>query len=216
MDSDTCELLLVDGRTDLVSLLYSHLARRQGFRVERLQTPGEAVSRLSSHQLDLILSNDDTPEGQKHQRLATLQGILLVQVKNERKTSRKSHFILLPNDIIVLEDADQRVVFSIPELSREGQEGRNVGTSFVLGDAAHMLERSRQITLNSFVGQARAFRTVTDLRNKEGIKNFGQLDGAFVVTGDGLIEAPGRPFLVEEITLEIPPGKAPGIPRWQR
>ncbi len=526
MNSDTCELLLVDDRTDLITLLYSQLARRKGFRVERLQTSGEAVSRLSAHRYDLILSNDVTQDGKKLRRLAAQQGIPLVQVKNERKSSRKSHFTLLPEDVIVLEDDDQRVEFPVPdaqsirevlrriaqsfeqmarpnlemeqfpacyghpyemllaapipmgiiregvvawaneelahalgysrptiqgtslsshfsdpadyrrfiagagpernrpgwgrdvalltrrdgrsvpfrlkkcdvqletkeaaciliaedlsrelqregmireyeermiaqeirhqqvlqsmgalvvrtdtegiitwlnspaealfgislaeaegkpfvgtliapedasardlaamisdcschpeeyeiraifhrtgsghevcvawkivgitgadgknagvlcvgeditdyreteargirtdpwksrllagtdirgevfdavfhiaiEISREGREGRKVGTSFVLGDAGTVLERSRQLTLNSFAGQGRALRTVTDLRNKECIKNFAQLDGAFVVTGDGLIEAAGRQFLVGEVTVAIPPG----------
>jgi diadenylate cyclase len=526
MNSDTCELLLVDDRTDLITLLYSQLARRKGFRVERLQTSGEAVSRLSAHRYDLILSNDVTQDGKKLRRLAALQGIPLVQVKNERNSSRKSHFTLLPEDVIVLEDDDQRVEFPVPdaqsirevlrriaqsfeqmarpnqemdqfqasygspyevllaapmpmgivregvvawaneelahalgysrstlqgtrlsshfsdpaeyrrfragggherkrpgwsrdvvllarrdgrpvpfrlkkcdvqretneaaciliaedlsrelqaeemireyeermtaqeirhqqvlqsmgalvvrtdtdgtiawlnsqaealfgltaleaegkpfvgtlvspedasardlaamisdcschpeeyeiraifhrtgaghevcvawkivgimgaegktagvlcvgeditdyreteargirtdpwksrllagtdiceevfdavfhiaiEISREGREGRKVGTSFVLGDAGKVLERSRQLTLNSFAGQGRALRTVTDPQNKECIKNFAQLDGAFVVTGDGLIEAAGRQFLVGEVTVAIPPG----------
>jgi diadenylate cyclase len=526
MNSDTCELLLVDDRTDLITLLYSQLARRKGFRVERLQTSGEAVSRLSAHRYDLILSNDVTQDGKKLRRLAALQGIPLVQVKNERKSSRKSHFTLLPEDVIVLEDDDQRVEFPVPdaqsirevlrriaqsfeqmarpnqkmdqfqasygspyevllaapvpmgiirggvvawaneelahalgysrstlegtrlsshfsdpaeyrrfmagggqerkrpgwgrdvvllvrrdgrpvpfrlkkcdvqletketaciliaddlsrelqaeelirefeermiaqevrhqqvlqsmgalvvrtdtegtitwlnsqaealfgiseaeaegkpfvgtlvapedasardlaamisdcschpeeyevraifhrtgagrevcvawkivgitgaegknagvlcvgeditdyreaeaggirtdpwksrllagtdirgevfdavfhiaiEISREGREGKKVGTSFVLGDSGKVLERSRQLTLNSFAGQDRALRTVTDLRNKECIKNFAQLDGAFVVTGDGLIEAAGRQFLVGEVTVAIPSG----------
>ena len=58
------------------------------------------------------------------------------------------------------------------EISREGREGKKVGTSFVLGDSGKVMERSRQLTLNSFAGQDRALRAVTDLRNKECIKNF--------------------------------------------
>ena len=92
------------------------------------------------------------------------------------------------------------------ELSREGREGRKVGTSFVIGDSEAVMTRSKQLTLNSFEGQEMESRMVTNPYNKECIKNFAQLDGAFVVRGDGFVEASGRQFLVENVKIHLPPG----------
>ena len=47
---------------------------------------------------------------------------------------------------------------------------------------------------------------VTNPHNKECIKNFAQLDGGFVIRGDGFIEASGRRFLTEDVPVSLPPG----------
>ena len=48
------------------------------------------------------------------------------------------------------------------EISREGREGHAVGTSFVIGDTRNVMEHSRPCTINSFEGQSREKRQITN------------------------------------------------------
>jgi DNA integrity scanning protein DisA with diadenylate cyclase activity len=49
-------------------------------------------------------------------------------------------------------------------------------------------------------------RIVTNPDLKENIKEFAQLDGAFVVRGDGFIEASGRYITVDTSGVDLPKG----------
>ncbi len=92
------------------------------------------------------------------------------------------------------------------EISREGREGHPVGTSFVLGDTDAVMSHSRACTINSFAGQERENRLITNPDLAEIIKGLAMLDGAFVIREDGLIEASGRHFIIDNLTLKIPEG----------
>lgn len=78
------------------------------------------------------------------------------------------------------------------EIAREGREGRPIGALFVLGDHEKVLQRSHQMVLNPFKGYPETERNLLDPTLKETIKEFAALDGAFVIRGDGIIEAAGR------------------------
>jgi len=92
------------------------------------------------------------------------------------------------------------------EISREGREGHVVGTSFVIGDTQKVMEHSRPCTINSFEGQSREKRQITNPENAEVIKGLAQMDGAFVIREDGYIEASGRHFIIDNLVLKIPDG----------
>ena len=92
------------------------------------------------------------------------------------------------------------------EISREGREGHVVGTSFVIGDTPGVMEHSRPCTINSFEGQSREKRQVTNPENAEVIKGLAQMDGAFVIREDGYIEASGRHFIIDNLPLKISNG----------
>jgi len=68
------------------------------------------------------------------------------------------------------------------------------------------LQHSRQFVLNPFYGHCREERQITDGRLLGNIKEFAQLDGAFIVTGDGIVEAAGRYITVETSHVDIPEG----------
>jgi PAS domain S-box-containing protein len=112
----------------------------------------------------------------------------------------------------VVADTDVRdevfdTVFHIcTEISIEGREGKSVGTTFLIGDTKNVLAKSRQIMLNAFEGHQPEQRMVTNPDLKENIKEFAQLDGAFVVTGDGFIEASGRYITVDSSSVTLPKG----------
>jgi len=113
---------------------------------------------------------------------------------------------------VVIADTDIReeifdTVFHIStEISLEGREGKAVGTTFLIGDAKNVLAKSRQIMLNAFEGHKPESRMVTNPDLKENIKEFAQLDGAFVITGDGFIEASGRYITVDTSRVTLPKG----------
>ncbi|MDD1670305.1 MAG: diadenylate cyclase [Methanomicrobiales archaeon] len=98
-------------------------------------------------------------------------------------------------------------VFSLAvEISREGREGKPVGTAFVVGDDAAVMERSRQLILNPFEGHGEDERTITNPGIKENVKGFALLDGVFVISGDGIIESAGRYLTIDTSTVQIPMG----------
>ncbi len=91
------------------------------------------------------------------------------------------------------------------ELSVEGREGMAVGAIFVVGDSRRVLRHSHQMIPNPFKGHK---VNVLERESKEIIKEFAQLDGAFVIRDDGRIVAAGRYLEVEPkvIDLMLPPG----------
>jgi DNA integrity scanning protein DisA with diadenylate cyclase activity len=99
-----------------------------------------------------------------------------------------------------------KVLIIAEEIGEEGREGNSVGTAFVIGDAKQVLEKSRQINLNPYEGHKPESRMVTNPNQKESIKEFAQMDGAFVITGDGFIEAAGRYITVETSDVALPKG----------
>jgi len=92
------------------------------------------------------------------------------------------------------------------EISREGREGKPVGTTFVLGDTQNVLARSRQLILNPFQGHPRDACLITSPGLRETIKELAQLDGAFVVGGDGVVWAGGRYITIDTSTASVPKG----------
>jgi DNA integrity scanning protein DisA with diadenylate cyclase activity len=113
-------------------------------------------------------------------------------------------------ELLVESDIDLRVfeaVFTIAvEISREGREGRPVGTAFIVGDAPEVLARSRQLILNPFEGHPREARMIENPDLRENIKEFAMLDGAFVISGSGIIEAAGRYITIDTSKVRIPKG----------
>lgn len=114
-------------------------------------------------------------------------------------------------DIVVTDtdvaDSVFDAVFHIcTEISIEGREGKAVGTTFLIGDVKKVLEKSRQIILNPFEGHPPDSRIITNPGLKENIKALAQLDGAFVITGDGFVESVGRYITVDSSSVTLPPG----------
>ncbi|MCX6691819.1 MAG: diadenylate cyclase, partial [Methanoregula sp.] len=110
------------------------------------------------------------------------------------------------SDTDIREDVFDAVFHICTEISVEGREGKAVGTTFLVGDADNVMSKSRQIMLNSFEGHPPEMRVVTNPDLKENIKEFAQLDGAFVVTGDGCITASGRYITVDTSGVTLPKG----------
>lgn len=89
------------------------------------------------------------------------------------------------------------------ELGREGRGGGLIGTAFLLGDSEKVMELSRQLILNPFEGQAIGERLITNPEMSETIKEMAQLDGAFVINSEGIIQAAGRYLNVDASKTNI-------------
>jgi len=107
-------------------------------------------------------------------------------------------------------DVDPKVVDAVirvaMEIAREGREGQAVGTSFVVGDTEIVMNHSRQFVLNPFHGHKEEKRKITDAGIRGNIKEFAQLDGAFIVTGNGIVEAAGRYLTADMSQVKVPEG----------
>jgi len=100
----------------------------------------------------------------------------------------------------------EAVIRVASEISREGREGKPVGTAFIIGDLEGVLSHSTQFILNPFKGHKVEERRITDVNLSENIKEFAQLDGAFVISGEGIVEAAGRYVTVDTSGVSIPMG----------
>jgi len=89
-------------------------------------------------------------------------------------------------------DTLKLVVDLAVEIGREGREAKPVGTMFVVGDSRNVLAASRPAGFDPVRGYNRKERNLDDRRVREGIKEIAQMDGAFVVSADGTIEASCR------------------------
>jgi DNA integrity scanning protein DisA with diadenylate cyclase activity len=86
------------------------------------------------------------------------------------------------------------------DISREGREGRPVGTTFVIGNYEKAVKYCRQMVINPFRGYREEEKNVLDPSLGETLKEFSTIDGAFIIRGDGVIMSAGT-FLRPEKTI---------------
>ncbi|MBY0588012.1 diadenylate cyclase [bacterium] len=112
------------------------------------------------------------------------------------KVGDDSEFFLTDEQHPLPPDVDpsvfERVLSIASELAVEGRESRSVGALFVLGDSDAVLDKSRQLIINPFHGYPEADRNILTGSLDETIKEFANIDGAFIVRGDGVVLAAGR------------------------
>lgn len=92
------------------------------------------------------------------------------------------------------------------EIAREGREGRKVGTMFVVGDAEAVLSHSRPLVLDPLLGHPAEVKHVDDPGFRETVKELAQLDGAFVVSSDGVAISAARYLDVSSEGIVLPLG----------
>lgn len=92
------------------------------------------------------------------------------------------------------------------EISYEGREGHPIGTAFIIGDTSKVMACSRQLILNPFEGHSREKRMITDPETHDDIKEFAQLDGVFIVSSDGVVEAAGRYITIDTGIIKMQRG----------
>ncbi|MEM1063550.1 MAG: DNA integrity scanning protein DisA nucleotide-binding domain protein, partial [Planctomycetota bacterium] len=89
-------------------------------------------------------------------------------------------------------DTLRLVVDLAVEIGREGREGKNVGTLFVVGDHKKVLDMSHEQVHDPFKGYPAKERMIRSPRVQESVKEIAQLDGAFVISAGGEVRSAGR------------------------
>ena len=100
----------------------------------------------------------------------------------------------------------RRVVDLAVEIAREGREGRKIGTLFVVGDSEEVLKHSRPMILDPLYGHPHESKRIDDPDVRETLKELAQLDGAFVVSDEGVVLSGARYIDAVSENLQVPLG----------
>jgi diadenylate cyclase len=92
------------------------------------------------------------------------------------------------------------------EIAREGREGRRVGTLFTVGDENAVLAKSRPLILDPLSGHPESSLHITNLNLRGTIKELAQLDGGFVVSGEGIFVSACRYLDAASAEVDVPLG----------
>jgi DNA integrity scanning protein DisA with diadenylate cyclase activity len=103
-------------------------------------------------------------------------------------------------------EALQQVSLIALELAREGREGRKIGALFTVDDHKAVLARSRPLILDPLKGHPDEDKHITDVNVRESLKELAQLDGAFVISGEGVAVAACRYLSASAEGVELPLG----------
>ena len=132
--------------------------------------------------------------------------VVVISVEKEYDIFFTTAQSLVPPD--VKPEVLERLVAIAGEIAVEGREGKPIGTIFVVGDTNSVSAHVRQLIINPFRGYSEAERNILDPSLAETVKEFAAIDGAFIVTGDGIVISAGsylRPVPVDD-AIQIPSG----------
>ena len=92
------------------------------------------------------------------------------------------------------------------ELAREGREGRKIGSMFVISDEERTLDKSRCMILDPLAGHPSSKKNINDKNMRETIKELSMLDGAFIISDDGVVLSACRYIHADSSGVEVPLG----------
>jgi DNA integrity scanning protein DisA with diadenylate cyclase activity len=92
------------------------------------------------------------------------------------------------------------------EIAREGREGRKVRTLFVVGHAGLVLQLSRCLILDPLQGHAEHVKRLHSPGMRETLKELAQLDGAFIVSDEGVVLSACRHLDASSAGVDLPLG----------
>jgi diadenylate cyclase len=131
--------------------------------------------------------------------------IVVAEIEREFQTLLSgSATDLLPED--VKPEVLERVLAVATELAVEGREGRPVGCLFVVGDTTKVEEYTKPLVMNPFYGYKEEDRNILNPFMDETVKEFSSIDGAFVIRGNGVVEAAGSLVQATSSNLSLPSG----------
>ena len=100
----------------------------------------------------------------------------------------------------------EQVVSLAVEIAREGREGRKIGTLFVIGDVHAVMHRSKALILDPLRGHPAGCKRLASRDTRETIKELAQLDGAFVVSDEGVVLSACRYLDTSSRGIKLPLG----------
>jgi DNA integrity scanning protein DisA with diadenylate cyclase activity len=84
-----------------------------------------------------------------------------------------------------------RVIDISLRFAAEGREGKNIGTIFVVGKREELATYLRQLVLNPCEGHPPYARDIHNPQCLETLREFAALDGAFIISENGIVESAG-------------------------
>jgi diadenylate cyclase len=88
----------------------------------------------------------------------------------------------------------------------EGREGRPLGTIFVIGPSDQLEKYLRQLILNPVEGHPRRLRNVQSPDFLETLRELASVDGAFIISPDGVVESAGTFLAAPASSVSVRPG----------
>lgn len=98
------------------------------------------------------------------------------------------------------------------QIGREGREGKKVGTLFVVGDTRKVLQHCKDSGFDPLRGYTKKSRSLNDPKVREDVKEIAQMDGAFVISPDGVIERSRQ--IIEVAHSDLTLSKGLGSRHW--
>lgn len=106
---------------------------------------------------------------------------------------------------IDLQTLEQTIRLAV-EIAREGREGRKIGTMFVISDAEGTLRQSTCLILDPLQGHPHEQKHLDDPNMRETVKELAQLDGAFIISDDGIVLSAARYINASADGIDLPLG----------
>lgn len=100
----------------------------------------------------------------------------------------------------------EQVLLLAIEISREGREGRKVGTMFVVADEDETFKHSRCLILDPLKYHPNDQKQLGDPNVHETLKELAQLDGAFIVSDTGIVLSACRYINASSEGIDLPLG----------
>jgi DNA integrity scanning protein DisA with diadenylate cyclase activity len=113
--------------------------------------------------------------------------------------------ILTDERNIDLHTLEQTIRLAV-EIAREGREGRKIGTMFVISDTEETLRQSSCLILDPLKGHSDEQKHIEDPNMHETVKELAQLDGAFIVSDNGVFLSAGRYINASSEGIDLPLG----------
>jgi len=173
-----------------------------------LQAPSIPASRTGQIKIGILLALSRNLIG-REDRVLCVSGnskngvfdtIVAIDVAMEYEFFFTTAQSIVPPDVKT--EVLERIIGLAGEIAVEGREGKPVGTIFVVGDTNSVGAYVRQLIINPFRGYSEAERNILDPGLVETIKEFASIDGAFIITGDGIVLSAGsylRPQMSEDL-----------------
>ncbi|MBN1411781.1 MAG: diadenylate cyclase [Spirochaetales bacterium] len=100
----------------------------------------------------------------------------------------------------------KQIIILAIEISREGREGKKIGTLFVIGDQNEVLKKSQLLILDPLKGHPDEIKIIDNTDFRETVKELAQLDGAFIVSDEGIFISAARYIYTDSKNIKIPLG----------
>ena len=100
----------------------------------------------------------------------------------------------------------EQVLYLAAQIAREGREGRKIGTIFVVADSEAVLRHSTSLILDPLALHPDDQKRLDDPNLRGTVKALAQLDGAFIVSNEGVVLSACRYLNASSKGISLPLG----------